>query len=282
MTWERFGYICRKTSIDCGEHESVSSCLARVNKEEGCKFYGKKLNKKSWPKKILDETGSIENKIDALNALNVYKELELTEQFEEPMRFKRVVAYLSYVTFIFFIVVGFYQFQVAPSFLNTFDEFEVAIPKYLSWYQDYWFLFVLVISTLLISSLLVGNYLRKLFKFELGIENSFVIRYMAFRSIRHSYQKIIDIIQFPILAKNEENSPIEPNIITHLRAVEKSNMHVSIEMREIIRVEMRHLLGACERQMKVISASIALIVVLAIFFFLASAYSPIFILGETI
>ena len=46
--------------------------------------------------------------------------------------------------------------------------------------------------------------------------------------------------------------------------------------------EMRVLLESCEKQMKYISIAVALIVVAAVFLFLASAYSPIFILGETV
>jgi hypothetical protein len=53
-------------------------------------------------------------------------------------------------------------------------------------------------------------------------------------------------------------------------------------MQELIEIEMRVLLESCEKQMKYISVAVALIVVAAVFLFLASAYSPIFILGETV
>lgn len=282
MTWERFGYICRKVSAGIGENESISSCISRLDESESCALYGKPLSKLLLPKRILDKIGSFKNKDTALSALNIYKELNLSEKFEEPMRFKRVVAYLSYVTFVFYIVVAIYQLKVAPTFLNAFADLELSIPRHLGWYQDYWLLFVLIVSILLASSLIVGHHMRKIFKFVLGIENSFVFEYMIFGSIRKSYLKVIDILQFPITRTDEQYRSHKSELFKHLREVELSNMSVAVEMQELLRTEMRFLLEKCEQQMKYISILIALVVVAAVFFFLVSAYSPIFVLGETI
>ncbi len=282
MTWERFGYICRKVSAEIGEDESVSSCVSRVNKSKSCDLYGKRLGLHSLAKKILDQIISSENKDLAISALNIYKGLSLSEKFEEPMRFKRVVAYLSYVTFVFYIVVGIYQVKVAPTFLNAFEDFELSIPSHLGWYQDYWGYFVLAVSILLISSLVIGHYLRKLFRFDLGIENSFVFKYLVFKSIRTSYLKVLDILLFPIRNTDDQKTNNSSELIDYLQEIQDSNMSVAIEMQELLRIEMRFLLDKCEQQMKYISILVALVVVSAIFFFLASAYSPIFVLGETI
>ena len=282
MTWERFGYICRKVTAGIGEDESVSGCIDRVDKSDACAYYGKPLHRLSLPKKILDQVGSFDSKERALAALNIYQDLNLTEQFEEPMRFKRVVAYLSYVTFIFYIVVGVYQLKVAPTFLNAFEDFQISAPNHLGWYQDYWGYFVLVVSILLISSLVIGRKLRRLFRFDLGIENSFVFKYLVFKSIRTSYLKVIDVLQFPMAHAGEQKAGNPSELVKHLHEVEASKMSVAVEMQALLRVEMRFLLEKSEQQMKYISAVVALVVVTAIFFFLASAYSPIFFLGEII
>ena len=282
MTWERFGYICRKVSAEIGEDESVSSCVSRVDKSKSCELYSKRLGLHSLAKKILDQIISCENKDSAISALNIYKGLSLSEKFEEPMRFKRVVAYLSYVTFVFYIVVGIYQVKVAPTFLNAFEDFELSIPSHLGWYQDYWGYFVLAISILLISSLIIGHHLRKLFRFDRGIENSFVFKYLFFKSIRTSYLKVLDILLFPINNADDQKTNNSSELIGYLREIQTSHMSVEIEMQELLRIEMRFLLERCEQQMKYISILVALVVVSAIFFFLASAYSPIFVLGETI
>lgn len=282
MTWERFGYICRKVSAGIGEHETVSECVARVEKEQSSALYGKPIGSSSIQRKILEQIGSFENKDKALSALHIYQGLKLSENFEEPMRFKRVVAYLSYVTFIFYIVVGIYQLKVAPTFLGALEDLNLSMPSYLGWYQDYWWYFVLAVTILLISSLLIGHYLRKIFRFVLGIENSVVLKYLAFKGIRQSYIKVIDILQFPIELSSDKNSNTPSKLVEHLQDVQLSNMSVAVEMQELLRIEMRLLLERCEQQMKYISMLVAFVVVWAIFFFLASAYSPIFVLGEVI
>lgn len=282
MTWERFGYICRRVSAEIGEDESVSSCISKVDNFESSSFYGKPLDRFSLPKKILDQIGLVDSKDAALSALNIYQGLKLYDKFEEPMRFKRVVAYLGYVIFIFYIVVGIYQVKVAPTFLQAFENLELSIPSHLGWYQDYWGYFVLVVSILLFSSLLVGHHLRRIFRFDADIENGFILKYMVFRSIRNSYVNVMEILQFPIVRTNEKSNSSTSGLTKHLLEVELSNMSVVVEMRELLRIEMRILLESCEQQMKYISILVAFIVVFAIFFFLASAYSPIFVLGETI
>ena len=282
MTWERFGYICRKVNATQSDAESISSSLTRVAKEEPCSLYGNEIHKHSLAKKILEHLSSIEDKNDALLALNIYQGLNLSEKFEEPMRFKRVVAYLSFVSVVFYTMVGIYQLMVAPAFLSTLQDFDLAPPSYLSWYQDYWGYFVLIISILLISSLVIGNHLKKLFRFELGVENSFVLKYMMFSAIRESYLKVIDILLYPVMGKNKSADSVGSKVFKHLQNVESVGMNVAVEMQELLQIEMRFLLEKCELQMKYISILVASVVVSAIFFFLASAYSPIFVLGETI
>jgi hypothetical protein len=282
MTWERFGYICRKVSVGSTDHESISTCLNRVENDKSCDLYGGKIGTNSWPRKILDRIGGMQDENEAKKAVESYKELNLTKQFEEPMRFKRVMAYLSYVTFIFYSVVGIYQLKVTPSFIEAFENFEISIPSHLLFYQDYWGYFVLVVTIFLISALLIGFKIKTLFSFNVGLENSLIVKYFVFRNIRKSYLKVIGILEFPTLSSNQLKNQNNNPIICHLEAVRNSDMCVSREMRELIEIEMQSLLENCEKQMKIVYISVALMVVVAIFFFLVSAYSPIFILGETV
>jgi len=282
MTWERFGYICRRASVDCQEAESISECLSKIEIDKACELYGNGIPSNTLPRKILSKISSIENDDEALKALDIYQKLNLSKHFEEPMRFKRVVAYLSYVTFIFYVVVGTYQLKVAPSFLEAFENFDIQIPGYLNFYQDHWGYFVLIVSVILISALLIGSHLRNLFNFDLGRENSLIVRFLVFPSIRKSYLKVIYILQFPIAGNSE---PVESEIrliVNHLKNIKESKLDISREMQELIEIEMRVLLESCESQMKYISIMVALIVVFAVFLFLVSAYSPIFILGEAV
>lgn len=282
MTWERFGYICRRASVDRKADESISECLSRIENDKACALYGNKIPSNSFPRKILNGITRIDAGDEVQKALWIYKELNLTQHFEEPMRFKRVVAYLSYVTFIFYVVVGIYQLKVAPSFLEAFESFDVQMPSHLTFYQDYWGYFVLIVSIILISALIIGSQLKKLFNFSLGQENSLVLRFLVFPTIRRSYIKVINILHFPVLA-DSASVDTEANLtIEHLRNIKESKLDISREMQELIEIEMRVLLEGCEKQMKYISVAVALVIVAAVFLFLASAYSPIFILGETV
>jgi len=255
--------------------------LARVSKEDVCDLYGKTSDKKTWPKKIISDIASLKNEDDAIYALKNYKDLNLSEQFEEPMRFKRVVAYLSIVTLVFISVVSIYQLYVTPAFKTIFENLDVSDQTYFSWYQDYWTYFTLVTIVVLILSLVIGLHLRKIFKFHLGIEKSFVFRFLTFPNIRKSYAKVINILEFPLLF-NDSKENANTQIFEHLKMVKNTNMNVTTEMYELLNIEMRNLLDSCERQMKFISVFVALVVITAIFCFLASAYSPIFVLGEVI
>ncbi len=282
MTWERFGYICRKASVDCKDQEAMSECLSRIGTESVCNLYGSRIIAGSWPGVILDKIGRITDKSEAQDAINTYKNLDLTRHFEEPMRFKRVIAYLSYVTIIFYIVVGIYQLFIAPSFLEAIENLEISPPIHLMFYQDYWGYLVLVVSLFLITALLTGFQIRKLFKFETGVENSLIIKYLVSRNIRRSYLRVIDILQFPIHHSIQSESSVASPITDHLQLIKNSKMSLAVEMQELIEIEMRRLLESCEKQMKVLYTVVALIVVAAVFFFLVSAYSPIFILGEIV
>jgi len=282
MAWARFGYICRKMSVESMDSETILECLSRVQNEKSCDLYGRKIAANSWPRKILDKLGSIQDKKEAKEVINIYKDLSLSKQFEEPMRFKRVIAYLSYVSFVFYIVVAVYQLMVAPSFIEAFENFELPVPNHLLFYQDYWGYFVLVVSIFLLSALLIGFQIKKLFSFKMEIENSFIIKYLVFKKIRESYLKVLDILEFPIIYSEKVKNKKTNLIASHLQTVKDTNMCIAKEMQELIEIEMQSLLESCEKQMKVVSITVALIIVVAIFFFLVSAYSPIFILGETV
>lgn len=282
MTWERFGYICRKASVESKENESVKECLIRVENEKSCDLYGDKFKSNSWPRKILDEIGNIQDESAAKDAIQIYKNINLTLHSEAPMKFKRVIAYLSYVVFVFYIVSAIYYIKVVPTFIDFMEGFNTSIYNQFILYEKYFDYFILFFSVLLIFALMVGSQVNKLFKFNIGFENDFIIRYVLFPSIRKSYAKIVNVLEFPTLCSVKFNTKNSNQVTSHLRQVKDSNMCVAKEMQVLIEIEMQELLINCEKQMKVISFVVAITVVSAIIFFLVSAYSPIFMLGDTI
>lgn len=278
MTWERFGYICRKADADRQSHRSLAECLTAVEAEPACNLYGDKIPANTWPRTILDRLKSMQDEQEGQFAIDTYKNLTLSRHLEEPMRFKRMIAYLSYITFIFYVIVGIYQTKVTPSFIEAFENFGISVPNILVLYLNYWLYLFGVVSLLIFLTLLIGFKVRSLFKFKTGFEHSFVFKYLLFGRIRQSYSKLIEILQFPVQMEND----IGGEISEHLNAVKRSNMNLSKEMQELIEIELRRLFGSCERQIKIISATIAIIIVASVFTFLVSAYSPIFIFGDIV
>jgi len=254
--------------------------LARVSKEDVCDLYGKKLNQKSWPKKILDEIASLDNE-EAINALNIYRKINLFGQFREPMMFKKRVTYLSYVMIVFLAVVAVYQIRVAPNFVEMYEFFDIPVENRLAWYQGQviWVYYVLIAVIVFILSLFTAYHLRKVYKFYYGAENSLFFLYLASPSVRKSYKKVINILGFPISLYDQSDFR-NRHIVEHLQAVQDSKLCVATEMQELLKVEMRILLESCERQMKFIFTFVALVVGFVIFVFLFSAYGPIFKMGS--
>lgn len=282
MSWERFGYICRKVRSTIQDGESISEGISRVEREPGGELYGASLGLNSLPQTLLRDMARVDNRERALAALAVYSKMETPQQLSEPMQFKRVTAYLSYVVFVFFVVSGVYQLKVAPSFIDTFAAFGLSTPSQLVFYREFGWAVSLLISVFLLSGLLIGFALRRLFRFKQGQESGFVIRFLAFGGIRRSYVNVVSAMSFPASDVFLKQGTPETEIEHHLAAAVASDLCLAKEIQELVKSQMHILLHRCEMQMKLISASVAIVVVAAIFFFLVSAYSPLFILGDAV
>ncbi len=282
MSWERFSYICRKAKIVHKVDDTMANRIAQIESEPSCKLYGEEIRHDSLCRKILSDIGKKIDEVEAKNTLDIYSKINLSQHLNEPMQFKRVTMYLAYVTIIFYFISGIYQFKVAPTFLESFEIFEIPVPSDLLFYVNYWKYFVLFISVLLFISLLVGFTLKGLFKFKQGSENSFALKFLAFKGIRKSYIRLINLLYFPV-SPDYQNSPSKTDELnTHLSNIRSTGMDISIELQALIEVEIKYLLEKCEQQMRFLSIFTAIIILLAISSFLSSAYSPIFTLGETV
>ena len=272
MTWERFGFICRKSTMDSLQDDQNSSA---------CQWYGKDFDRQSWPKKLLDDIAALNNKTQAQQALQIYSELNLANRLEEPMQFKRVFAYLCYIIFVFFMVVSIYQLKVTPAFMEAFNNFDISLPKRIVWFQQYWWAFVIAVSALMGVALLIGLKIKSLFQFKLKAENSLVFKLFMFKKIRQSYSNIITLLTFP-LKRHESQTHNENALNAHLHWVASSDLNLSTEIQALLDIEIRNLIHQCEKQMKGLSIAVAAIVIAAVFVFLNSAYSPLFMMGETL
>lgn len=59
-------------------------------------------------------------------------------------------------------------------------------------------------------------------------------------------------------------------------------MDLAIEMQALMKVEVALLLSRCEKQMRLMSTLVAVVIVIAVFIFLVGAYSPMFMMGGVV
>jgi len=279
MTWDRFGYICRQAGND-SSGASLAARLEQAQSEQACSLYGPAPKADSWPAQLLTRLAGMTDSERAECALKTYQRLNLGRQLEAPVKFKRALAYLAYVTFVFYLVAGIYQLKVTPTFSNVLDNLGVTPPAYLSLYQTYWSLFILAISLLILLALLSALQMRRLFQFKVNAHDSLACRLLVLPSCRRAYRQMADALQYPTLDRHalSEQSPV----LRHLQQVEERGMDLAIEIQALTEVQMQGFLQACEKQLKALTTLIAVVVIVAVMMFLTSAYAPIFSLGEAI
>ena len=282
MTWDRFGYICRKASTEHTGADTVAARLGKVSDEDACSLYGHRLVANTWPAQLLTQLANMRDPERAERALAIYQRLNLGRPLDTPIKFKRALAYLSYVTLVFYAVAAIYQLKVTPAFSSVFDNLGVTPPTYLALYQAYWGVFVLAISVLILLALLSALQMRRLFQFEVNAQNRLLCRLLVIPACRRAYARTVEALQYPTLDEPAQPGEQASLIQQHLRQVEDSSMDLAIEIQTLAEVQMQAFLQACEKQLKGLTTLIAVVVIVAVMMFLSSAYSPIFSLGEAI
>lgn len=278
MIWQRFAYICRKTYIESQQQESIATRISRIEQEAGSDLYGGAIPPKSWPGKILDHLKNTKNSNDAQSALAIYKDLQFSE-IMEPLRFKRRLAYLALVTAFFYLIFTTYKTKVMPTFFALFEEFEIPLPKGLLFIEQYGDLLMLLISVFIILGLLVAFKMRAMLRWASGVEESWVFKYLMPPAIKRAYNNLIELLLYPLTNITNRNESL---LTAHLKTVEESDMDVATEIQALMEQEQRLLLSRCEWYVNAITAIIALTVIISLYLFLSSAYSPLFMMGDIV
>lgn len=278
MTWQRFEYICRRTFARIEEGETVSVSLAKAKNETGADLYGDIISPKSLQHQILSDIEKLDDD-KAILALNIYKNLQMNQQLDKSLKFKRVFTYLMYVSIFFYMVAAIYHLKVIPTFSEFFTDLEWGMPSFFVFYDNYGGLFLLLVLALLLLSLSIYLKLLNLIDFREGNENSFLFRYLILPSIKTSYIRVKTILTFPVQAL-QTNSDIA--VTEHLNNISRSTMDVGYELKVLAEVEMSRLLSECQWQIKIMTIMLFSTMVFSIFSFLFAAYTPLFYMGEAI
>lgn len=280
MTWTRFSYICRKALLDIENGLPVEESLLRAESETGSELYGKRPADGSLPRTLLDRLGASSNHEEMINALRIYGRLGVADQLEEPLQFKRIVIYLSFVVFVFYGVGAVYSLHVIPAFIQVLSEFDgVRLPSRLVYFQEYWLFQTGVMSVLLLTCMLSALQVRRLFRFKSDAVSKPLGRLLLGPGVKRAYDRVQSVLRFPV-------EPVDGSsgnaVIAQLGRARSAGMDMAVEVPELLHFEMRELLRRCERQLKIMSTAVALTVLLSIALFLVSAYAPIFVMGDVI
>ena len=279
MTWTRFSYICRKALLDIEDGLPIGESLLRAESDTGSELYGKRPAGGSLPRTLLDRLKASSNRENAISALRIYGQLGVAGQLDEPLQFKRIVAYLGLVVFAFHVVGAVYALRVIPAFTEVLGTFEgVQLPARLVYFQEYWMTQTALMSLLLLVCMLSVLEVRRLFRFR-DVEKRPSGRLLLGPGINPAYRRVQSVLRFPVELGTGSSRDA---VMDQLSRARSAGMDMAIEVRELLHVEMRELVRCCERQLKVMSCAVALIVLLSVALFLVSAYAPVFILGEVI
>lgn len=279
MTWQRFEYICRRAYTNIQKGEAVTESLSKAKSEEGLDLYGDNISPKSMQYKILSYLNGLDRD-KALSSLVFYKDLQMNKQLDKTLRFKRVFAYLCYVSLFFFTVVSIYHLKVTPTFESFFTDLGWGMPPSLALYSDYGGLLLIILFLLLLLALIISFKLTHLLEFREGQNDDFIFRFFLFPSIKTHYYNVKEILGFPIELK--EKNERESKIFKHLKSVNEADMDLAYEMKVLLEVEMSKLQSECHRQVKLMTAILFSVMIFSLFSFLVAAYTPIFYMGEGI
>lgn len=279
MSWQRFEYICRRAYTHIKKGETVTESLSKAKNEEGLDLYGDNISPNSMQYKILGYLDDLDRD-KALGSLVFYKDLQMNKQLDKTLRFKRVFAYLCYVSLFFFTVVSIYHLKVTPTFESFFTDLGWGVPPSLALYGDYGGILLAGLLLFLLLSLTISFKLTHLMEFREGLDEGLIFRFCLFPSIKKHYYNVKEILGFPIELKEENKR--ESKIFKHLKNIDETDMDLAYEMKVLLEIEMSALQSECHRQVKLMTTILFSVMVFSLFSFLVAAYTPIFYMGEGI
>ena len=278
MSWDSFAYLCRRAAHELGDGESLSACFQRLSQAPSASLYGRPPLANALTNDLLVRLAAEPERGRALTALKAYAGMGQLSLVDRAMQFKRVLIYLGFVAVIFFFMSAIYQIKVLPAFIETFKAFDVPLPASVFFLHEYWHVFSLSVLLLLLLALVIGLSLRRLLRLPVVADRKLPLGFLLLPGIKRAYLSLQDILTFPLRPSLDSSSFID----THLADIQRSGLDLGREMQIMSGIALQELVQQCERQMRVISVAIALLVVANVLFFINSAYSPIIMLGEVV
>ncbi len=285
MSWGQFHYLCRRynpfnsAGSDLPDTD-FSSVLSATRDRKSTRLYGSEISKKSIADEILTALQHSDDAELIRKSTSIYAAVNFDRSIEEPVKLRRVITYLSFLTIVYLCVSIIYRALVMPQFLSMFESLEVPLPGLFAWYMNYSSYMIAVTVFFLLVVMVLLYQIRAIYNYKMPELDSLLYNRLVPAPIKNSFSSIIEIVTYPVSKSFEGKYQKSGLISAHFREIEKSGLNLIIEIENLLKIESTTLNKKVEQFVIVIISLVSIVIVASIVLFLMSAYSPLFIMGE--
>lgn len=277
MTWERFHYVCRRHMRNGLGQADFAPSAQFYRSSEDSDLYGGPATARSLPHYIVSQLESMTDTNRRTAAISLYADMDFSTPMRDTLRVKRSLAYVAIVMAAYLMLASVYTLFVFPSFLPFFEEAGALPPPWAQWYLEHWLLPVSAVALLTLLIGLTAYQLNTLFAFKHapgGLESRSLV--LPHR-IKQSYTRLVALIAFPV-----ENVPQDTSLAAKIRELIESGLDLREELPVLIKIHGDEFARLSNRYVQALIASLGVIAISTVAFFLISAYTPIFGAGDLI
>ena len=282
MAWDRFHFLCRRYNQLLQSGEVFREAAVQVESTNGVELYGDPLKIDTIQFKLIHSLKAFSDPQQIKKVTDIYGQLDFSSILDEPPKLRKAKAYIIFVTIVFFIVYVIYHFFVTPVFISMFESFQMAPPDYMVWYVKNWYLPIVVVFSLIGILFAICYQVNNLYKFKVSSPDSVFYRFFIPGRIKKSYSNIIEIVSFPLSREMNQAEHQKTIISRYLEQVEEAGLNLVTEIHILLRREGKNLAKYTERFVLSMMVVMFILIIVSIFFFLSSAYAPIFMMGSLI
>ncbi|MBE0458145.1 hypothetical protein NDQ71_12400 [Pseudoalteromonas sp. KG3] len=275
MNWHQLGYLCRLYSATNNLSATQQSQLSEVSHLQ---IYGHAQRHSALAKKLADELINSSNQQQQTVLADCYSRLPKALA-KSHFEYKKQLLYITAV-FATFIAISFiYQLYVIPTFTEILSSHQLYFDNPFSWYNEYWYGFLLLLAILFVILCLTIFKLRDACYLSLSEPFCGVLGLLIPPKIKQEYAILMAILSFP--AKLSQDNCTLPELI-HLESCRLHGLNVNEEFGCLVKQKVLLLHSLTQKYISALIMLFTVVMVVAIYLFLKEAYQPIFMIGEIV
>ena len=275
MTWSRFHFLCREMNEHLQTSESPSVAFEHASQCEAIHWYGPAPKKRSLQFKLEDRLKNTASREKALIATSTYGALDFSEPIKALDKTKRAHIYLSYVTGIYLLASTVYMTKVIPAFMAMYENLDFPVSDDMAWYVDHWNVITATIALVLCLSILSSHTMKRISCLTIEPARSLLFRLLMPSKIKASYQQLLSLMNYPIDYDEDDNE-----LYRHLNQFIHNPGRRHQEITAILNHEKQVLQRRLEAYTTLLLTISGVVIIYSIYFFISSAYQPLFTLSS--